>query len=1021
MDLITYALCRKLIKRSIESLGDIFTLKGNVDSVENLPSTGNKTGDVYLVGPDLEGSYDEYYWTSENEWEIMGTTGPGFEHAITEETMYKGTDGTGTIENPAQDTIMYVINNNINNMNNIYEGYYYNDKFYEDANHTIEITGESGKFYVDLSTNTTYRWDGTEYTKIAGDSVKINIKEPFDHNIETNSINLYDAYVELSQRKDYILAHPQLMLNSTVWFEPEQGSPLENITWGTFLQNYEFPASEKETIEKAYLNWFKQIRMEKWEQIYNIYTQGDYDVLSNPQTDLVFTINGQNYDCNYILTAIKEGQNSLLLLLLPYQNDWWLCPIETGSGEYQTGIWKKWTPLEPIDENIPALNVLIDDRIAYLSNKNNNFSNTITTWEENINTYFPITDWIEINKDLFGENFYNLYIFNEEEIPKYYPEKNFQGENNKNLNWIFDMTIEDNFGMVNSGLFLVDNKVYYYNNNNNNHNNCSVYPPMNTNLEILSFEPDCAIFADENNTIKKYRFLNQNDLEGKYVKITGDTMTGSLFIDAAEAYDLIKDKDRIGLAIGHPSHTKSLGAASVAISSADIVTDPNPETYGETWYDCYALGDGSVAMGKNIFALGKSSFAQGAADSRSIYLKGEANATVYKAVYSWSFFPVDEHTYLMENNKIVAKVLSCNADPEQSAIAVVTVDKTLDENNAFNNRLFKVIYLSTKGEYSHAEGYGTCAEDRYSHAEGYKSVSSGQASHAEGDESTSSGTYSHAEGKRTDSIGEGSHTEGYYTEAQKSYSHAEGCFTRTKGYYAHAEGGVSSDPFALQLTGEGNATTYTTTNTKGARIGDQVASSNYQMDGYWGNAIVTAVVENESITFNRTLSSSAISNKTYYLFYTVQAEGKISHAEGGGTRAIGQGSHTEGQETIALKNYSHAEGFGSKTDGKYAHAEGIYTIANGEGQHTEGKFNIADVTSLHIIGNGTAENARSNAHTLDASGNAWFSGDVYVNSTSGTNKDEGSKKLPADPITNEFIYEITNAVTIREASIFDPE
>ena len=61
MDLITYALCRKLIKRAIESLGGVFTLKGNVDSVESLPATGNNPGDIYLVGPNQEGSYDEYY------------------------------------------------------------------------------------------------------------------------------------------------------------------------------------------------------------------------------------------------------------------------------------------------------------------------------------------------------------------------------------------------------------------------------------------------------------------------------------------------------------------------------------------------------------------------------------------------------------------------------------------------------------------------------------------------------------------------------------------------------------------------------------------------------------------------------------------------------------------------------------------------------------------------------------------------------------------------------------------------
>lgn len=46
-----------------------------------------------------------------------------------------------------------------------------------------------------------------------------------------------------------------------------------------------------------------------------------------------------------------------------------------------------------------------------------------------------------------------------------------------------------------------------------------------------------------------------------------------------------------------------------------------------------------------------------------------------------------------------------------------------------------------------------------------------------------------------------------------------------------------------------------------------------------------------------------------------------------------------------------------------------------------------------IIGNGTGDSVHSNAHTLDWEGNAWYSGDVYVGSTSGTNKDEGSIKL----------------------------
>ena len=66
------------------------------------------------------------------------------------------------------------------------------------------------------------------------------------------------------------------------------------------------------------------------------------------------------------------------------------------------------------------------------------------------------------------------------------------------------------------------------------------------------------------------------------------------------------------------------------------------------------------------------------------------------------------------------------------------------------------------------------------------------------------------------------------------------------------------------------------------------------------------------------------------------------------------------------------------TDGDYSVAEGMSTIASSEYQHVQGKYNIEDSsnTYAHIVGNGTAITARSNAHTLDWSGNAWYAGIV---------------------------------------------
>jgi hypothetical protein len=59
---------------------------------------------------------------------------------------------------------------------------------------------------------------------------------------------------------------------------------------------------------------------------------------------------------------------------------------------------------------------------------------------------------------------------------------------------------------------------------------------------------------------------------------------------------------------------------------------------------------------------------------------------------------------------------------------------------------------------------------------------------------------------------------------------------------------------------------------------------------------------------------------------------------------------------------------------------------------------------LHIVGNGDVNSdTRSNAHTLDWDGNAWFAGDVYIGSTSGTNKDAGSKKLATEDYVEGMI------------------
>lgn len=115
-----------------------------------------------------------------------------------------------------------------------------------------------------------------------------------------------------------------------------------------------------------------------------------------------------------------------------------------------------------------------------------------------------------------------------------------------------------------------------------------------------------------------------------------------------------------------------------------------------------------------------------------------------------------------------------------------------------------------------------------------------------------------------------------------------------------------------------------------------------------------------------------------------EASGITSHAEGDNTVAKGKYSHAEGRSaTTASGDTAHAEGIATTASGEASHSEGLATKAVGNEQHVQGKYNIVDAEGAngkyaHIVGNGTSGAARSNAHTLDWNGNAWFASEVFV-------------------------------------------
>ena len=239
----------------------------------------------------------------------------------------------------------------------------------------------------------------------------------------------------------------------------------------------------------------------------------------------------------------------------------------------------------------------------------------------------------------------------------------------------------------------------------------------------------------------------------------------------------------------------------------------------------------------------------------------------------------------------------------------------------------------------------------------------GQYSFSNGKETTASGDYSHAEGENTQAVNANCHAEGFYSCASGESSHAEGYWSSASGSYSHAEG--------IETT----------------------ASGKY---------------------------SHAEGNST-------KASGESSHAEGNRTDASGVYSHAEGMNTEALGAGSHAEGWATTASSYYSHAEGYFTKASSKAQHVQGKYNIEDTKNkyAHIVGNGTDDTVRSNAHTLDWNGNAWFAGDVQANNIPHVISEKVVLTVPAATIT-EKKTEIINAagnivqIPVDGAVTYDP-
>ena len=432
------------------------------------------------------------------------------------------------------------------------------------------------------------------------------------------------------------------------------------------------------------------------------------------------------------------------------------------------------------------------------------------------------------------------------------------------------------------------------------------------------------------------------------------------------------------------------------------------------------IDEAKLYVGKNIDMVSNQEYVfEFAYNKENDILADETNQ-----IYIYNHKSYNGTNFVEDTNSAVVTlgITPMSADSKLNAcFRLYEVDKVELDNNCLSddvkikNSLTVGSRIGDIGKYSVAEGVGTVASGYGSHTEGNGTTASGQYSHAEGNNTKASGQYSHAEGVTTTASGENSHAEGYKTTASEEDSHVEG---KSSNSATSVIRDLSSSTSNDSIITAWNSNKFSLAKGTASHVEgfNCLALDNYShAEGNATQALYQASHAEGTNTVASSICSHAEGYETIASGGYSHAEGSItkatelySHAEGNYSEASGNASHAEGHETIASGEYSHAEGYKCKSESNsshaegclteannfYTHAEGFYTIAKGYSQHVQGKCNIEDTEGkyAHIVGNGESETERSNAHTLDWEGNAWYAGKLTQEGTPTEDKDLVTKK-----------------------------
>lgn len=335
--------------------------------------------------------------------------------------------------------------------------------------------------------------------------------------------------------------------------------------------------------------------------------------------------------------------------------------------------------------------------------------------------------------------------------------------------------------------------------------------------------------------------------------------------------------------------------------------------------DAYALADQAISIGSSTAAVYRSTaFGAGctASGTDAVVMGygctafGQSSLAMgsYSGAYGFSSFAIGDTVYATGDNAI-----------------------------AMGNK------SRASGNFSIAVGDSSVSNGIASLASGHKSMASGNYSIAQGYKATASDVTAIALGDSVFSNGISSFSSGYHTNAGGDYAFASGFIT--------SAGGSAS-------TAMGNGTTASGTNS--TAMGEATMAIGFNSTALGFNTKATAT------------GSTAIGN-------TSTASGAGSIVLGGGLTASGSYSVAVGNSNTTSGDYSFSAGAFNKSSGLNSSSFGYSTRSKSYSDFSIGTYNDStnapnaitfnSLNRIFEIGNGTADNARSNAMTILFNGN----------------------------------------------------